>query len=104
MLSDVPGGKSIAIEVANEQELRPLVIDLAVALEPGDVVALSGDLGAGKTTFARALIRYLAGDPTLEAPSPTFTLVQQYDLPRFPLFHADLYRVSDPSEARRTRP
>ncbi|HVG51091.1 MAG TPA: tRNA (adenosine(37)-N6)-threonylcarbamoyltransferase complex ATPase subunit type 1 TsaE, partial [Xanthobacteraceae bacterium] len=50
------------------------------------------------TTFARALIRYLAGDPSLEAPSPTFTLVQQYDLPRFPIYHADLYRVSNASE------
>jgi tRNA threonylcarbamoyl adenosine modification protein YjeE len=98
MLSDVPGGKSLAIDIANEQELRPLVIDLAVALDPGDIVALSGDLGAGKTTFARTLIRYLASDPALEAPSPTFTLVQQYDLPRFSLVHADLYRLSDPGE------
>ncbi|MGZ3410617.1 MAG: tRNA (adenosine(37)-N6)-threonylcarbamoyltransferase complex ATPase subunit type 1 TsaE [Xanthobacteraceae bacterium] len=98
MLSDVPGGKSVAIDIANEEELRPLVIDFAAALDPGDVVALSGGLGAGKTTFARTLIRYLASSPALEAPSPTFTLVQQYDLPRFPLFHADLYRLSDASE------
>jgi tRNA threonylcarbamoyl adenosine modification protein YjeE len=86
------------MEVAQEADLRPLVIDLAVALERGDVVALSGELGSGKTTFARALIRYLAGDAELEAPSPTFTLMQTYDLPRFPLVHADLYRISDPEE------
>jgi len=98
MFLDVPGGKSLTIEIENEQELRPLVIDLAVALEPGDVVGLSGGLGAGKTTFARTLIRYLASDPQLETPSPTFNLVQQYDLPRFPLYHADLYRLSDPGE------
>src|SRR6478609_2820830 len=98
MLSDVPNGKSITIDVASEQELRPLVVDLAVALEPGDVVALSGDLGAGKTTFARALIRYLAGDQTIEVPSPTFTLIQIYDLPQFPVVHADFYRLSGTAE------
>jgi N-acetylmuramate 1-kinase len=65
---------------------------------PGDVIALSGDLGAGKTAAARAMIRYLAGDDTIEVPSPTFTLAQTYDLPPFPLVHADLYRVNDPSE------
>src|SRR5262249_60484863 len=51
-----------------------------------------------KTTLARALIRYLAGDPTIEVPSPTFTLMQGYDLPQFPLMHVDLYRVSGPAE------
>ena len=75
-----------------------LVTDIAAALEPGDLVTLSGDLGAGKTTFARALIRHLAGDPDIEVPSPTFTLIQTYDLPRFPVVHADLYRLAGPAE------
>ena len=72
--------------------------DLALLLGPGDVIALSGDLGAGKTAAARAMIRYLADDPELDVPSPTFTLVQAYELPSFPLLHADLYRIDDPSE------
>jgi N-acetylmuramate 1-kinase len=67
-------------------------------IEPGDVITLSGDLGAGKTTFARALIRFFAGDESIEVPSPTFTLTQTYVLPRFTLVHADLYRLSGPAE------
>jgi N-acetylmuramate 1-kinase len=62
------------------------------------MLTLSGDLGAGKTFFARALIRHLAGDETVEVPSPTFTLMQAYELPRFPLVHADFYRVSGSRE------
>ncbi|MDK1387340.1 tRNA (adenosine(37)-N6)-threonylcarbamoyltransferase complex ATPase subunit type 1 TsaE [Sinorhizobium sp. 8-89] len=71
--------------------------DLALALKAGDCVALSGDLGAGKSTFARALLRAIADDDALEVPSPTFTLVQSYDL-RIPVAHFDLYRLADASE------
>lgn len=94
----VPGSASFSIILDNEKATGRLAADLAVALEPGDVITLSGDLGAGKTTLARALIRQLAGDDSIAVPSPTFTLVQSYDLPRFTVVHADLYRVSDPSE------
>jgi len=74
------------------------VQDIAIAVEPGDLITLSGDLGAGKTTFARALIRRLADDPAIEVPSPTFTIMQTYELPRFPVVHADLYRISGADE------
>ena len=71
--------------------------DMALAVRRGDYLALNGDLGAGKSTFARALIRAIADDPLLEVPSPTFTLVQSYDL-RLPVAHFDLYRIADAAE------
>ena len=98
MLPITPGGSSFMIALENEAATVRFVVDIANALEPGDLVTLSGDLGAGKTTFARALIRYLAGDMSIAVPSPTFTLMQAYELPRFPLVHADLYRLSGPGE------
>jgi N-acetylmuramate 1-kinase len=87
-----------SIALPNEVATRKLAIDLAAILKGGDLVTLSGDLGAGKTAFARALIRHLANDDTLDVPSPTFTLVQTYALPRFAVVHADLYRVGQASE------
>src|SRR5271170_2597692 len=98
MLLTTPGGASFSVTLANEQATQRFMMDVAAALEPGDLVTLSGDLGAGKTTFARGLIRYLAGDETIEVPSPTFTLIQAYDLPRFPLAHADLFRLTGSAE------
>jgi tRNA threonylcarbamoyl adenosine modification protein YjeE len=98
MLLTTPGGASFSVTLPNEQATQRFMTDIAVALEPGDLVTLSGDLGAGKTTFARALIRYLAGDETIDVPSPSFTLMQSYELPRFVLVHADLYRLSSAAE------
>jgi len=89
---------TFSLTLANETATAQLMADLALLVGPGDLITLSGDLGAGKTAAARAMIRYLAGDDELEVPSPTFTLAQSYDLPPFPLLHADLYRVNDPSE------
>lgn len=87
------------VDLAGEADTAALGERLALAVRPGDVIALYGDLGAGKTTLARALIRKLAG-PDTEAPSPTFTLVQTYAGPDFPIWHFDLYRLEDPGEAR----
>jgi len=98
MLLTTPGGASFTVTLPNEQATLRFAIDLAAALEPGDLVTLSGDLGAGKTTFARALIRHLAADDTTEVPSPTFTFLQTYELPRFTLVHADLYRLTGAAE------
>ncbi|MEL6541714.1 MAG: tRNA (adenosine(37)-N6)-threonylcarbamoyltransferase complex ATPase subunit type 1 TsaE [Pseudomonadota bacterium] len=73
---------------------------IAAQLRAGDVVSLSGGLGAGKTTLARAIIAALgyAG----EVPSPTFTIVETYDAPplRLPIVHADFYRLEDPAETQ----
>jgi N-acetylmuramate 1-kinase len=89
---------TFSLALPNETATAHLMADLALLTGPGDVITLSGDLGAGKTAAARAMIRYLADDDELEVPSPTFTLAQTYDLPSFPLIHADLYRVNDASE------
>ncbi len=68
---------------------------LAPLIAAGDVIALSGDLGAGKTTFARALIHSLLEDEDADVPSPTFTLVQTYETRRgLAIWHVDLYRLS----------
>jgi tRNA threonylcarbamoyl adenosine modification protein YjeE len=98
MLPTSSGDYSFTAAIADEAATYSLMTDVAAVIEPGDVITLSGDLGAGKTTFARALIRYLAGDETVEVPSPTFTLTQSYALPRFTVVHADLYRLAGSAE------
>src|ERR1700757_4153981 len=98
MLLTPAGGASVSVMLPNEEATLRFAADIATALEPGDLVTLSGDLGAGKTTFARALIRALAGDDTIAVPSPRFTLIQTYDLPRLTLAHTDLYRLSGAAE------
>lgn len=86
------------IALADPAATGKMAARLAPALRPGDVVALHGELGAGKTTFARALIRSLCG-PLREVPSPTFTLLQTYAAPEFEIRHFDLYRLTRPEDA-----
>ncbi|PLK26274.1 tRNA (adenosine(37)-N6)-threonylcarbamoyltransferase complex ATPase subunit type 1 TsaE [Novosphingobium sp. TH158] len=78
--------------------MQRLGASIAEALRPGDVVALSGGLGAGKTTLARAIIAALGHGG--EVPSPSFAIIETYDPPavRLPLVHADFYRLDDPRE------
>ncbi|MDX2144120.1 MAG: tRNA (adenosine(37)-N6)-threonylcarbamoyltransferase complex ATPase subunit type 1 TsaE [Rhodospirillaceae bacterium] len=85
------------LRATSERETMALAGAVARVAKTGDVIALSGDLGAGKTTFARGFIRALAGQDT-EVPSPTFTLVQSYDTPRGPIWHFDLYRLTRADE------
>jgi tRNA threonylcarbamoyladenosine biosynthesis protein TsaE len=82
----------------DETMLAARATALAPQLRAGDVLFLRGDLGAGKTVFARALIRALTDDPDMNVPSPTFTLVQTYDTSAGPLWHFDLYRLKSAEE------
>lgn len=88
---------AIAVPLPDAAATERLGADLAVVLRAGDLVFLHGDLGAGKTTLARGLVRWLADAPDADVPSPTFTLVQPYETEP-PVLHADLYRVADPAE------
>ncbi|MES2713348.1 MAG: tRNA (adenosine(37)-N6)-threonylcarbamoyltransferase complex ATPase subunit type 1 TsaE [Pseudomonadota bacterium] len=87
------------MQLVNLDATESLAARLAPRLAPGDAVLLEGPLGAGKSAFARALLRALSQDPGLEVPSPTFTLVQSYNLPGgHQAHHFDLYRLSGPAE------
>lgn len=83
-------------ETSSPAETEALAQRLAQTLKAGDVLALDGDLGAGKTAFTRGLARGLGFDGPVT--SPTFTIVNEYEGGRLPLFHFDLYRLSSPEE------
>jgi tRNA threonylcarbamoyl adenosine modification protein YjeE len=86
------------IFLSDDEATAALGARLAAALRPGDLVLLSGGLGAGKTALARAIIRTLVGDPQFDVPSPSFALVQPYEAGGKPLLHADLYRLREARE------
>ena len=81
-----------------QQETERAAQNLANQLDKIRVITLNGDLGTGKTVFARALIRALTKTPDLEVPSPTFTLIQTYNAPSGPISHFDCYRLENPDE------
>ncbi|MET4698478.1 tRNA threonylcarbamoyladenosine biosynthesis protein TsaE [Constrictibacter sp. MBR-5] len=91
------------VALAGPEATAALAETLAKAARPGDVIALRGDLGAGKTAFARAFIRarevMSGGAGATEVPSPTFTLVQTYQMPIGDVWHFDLYRLDRSADA-----
>mgnify|MGYP002641583076 CR=1 FL=1 len=91
----------VTVPLADQSATGRLAARVAALLAPGDLVCLSGSLGAGKTVFARGVVTTLAAKfetPVDEVPSPTFTLVQLYDFPGFMLYHFDLYRIERAEE------
>lgn len=98
-MSDEKTTKTVwRVEIADEAGTIAFAKDLATLLESGDTLTLAGDLGAGKTTFARAVIRELMKDASVEAPSPTFTLMQIYESDAARIVHADFYRIDSAEE------
>jgi tRNA threonylcarbamoyl adenosine modification protein YjeE len=95
-MTEIPTALSASFAVHNLTETEEIANRIATRLSIGDTVALEGDLGAGKTTLARAVLRALG--VTGEVPSPSFTLVQQYDTPRLKVTHCDFYRIENPTE------
>lgn len=90
--------ETVMLHIADEAAMLALGAALAEKLQPGDVIALKGGLGAGKTTLARGLLTALGLQE--DAPSPSFAIVQPYDPPevRLPVAHVDLYRLDEPDD------
>lgn len=78
--------------------MTAVAAEMAPLLAEGGLVALEGNLGAGKTSLARALIRHMSGNADMDVPSPTFTLLQTYDTADLPIWHFDFYRLKHPEE------
>lgn len=88
----------LEVALLNETATKELGTNLATLLKGGDFVSLSGELGAGKSTLARSMIRYLMQEPELEVPSPSFALIQEYFNGDLTIYHCDLYRINNPLE------
>jgi tRNA threonylcarbamoyladenosine biosynthesis protein TsaE len=93
----MPGAAIRSLELPDLAATEHLAAAIAVAARAGDAILLEGPLGAGKSVFARAFLRAATFDPALEVPSPTFTLVQSYETPRFRAYHFDLWRLDGPA-------
>lgn len=96
MLRAMSAPAHVTIVSPSPERTAEIAVHLADVLRPGDTICLSGGLGAGKSHFARSVIRHLTGE--VDVPSPTFTLVQTYAAEAFTIWHADLYRLSTPDE------
>lgn len=85
------------LKASTENETQKIAAALAPLLQTGDIVVLWGTLGVGKTAFCRHLIQHMTQTQE-DVPSPTFTLLQIYDTPAFPIYHFDLYRLDKPTD------
>lgn len=85
---------TLSLHLPDDAATAELGARIAAALRPGDIIVLQGDLGAGKSALARAIIRHRVGDADLDVPSPSFALVQPYHLAGWSILHADLYRLA----------
>ncbi len=95
--------ETVALNLSGVAATEALAGRVAALARRGDMIGLRGDLGSGKTVFARAFIRaraaHAGAPPPNEVPSPAFTLVQVYEMPEAPVWHIDLYRLEKPEEA-----
>ena len=92
-----PTSQPLTVRLTDQAATEALAGRIASLVRPSDAILLDGPLGAGKTTLARAFLRQLTGEPALEVPSPTFTLVQTYETRVGAVHHYDLWRLDGPA-------